>query len=264
MGRDGSGTKRNERLHSDGEAKQTNKSSRWPPFLFPALHFRIMSAQPGPSESANASAPSLPQKRYFRQRAHVNVLADHALDYPRTPRQGNWAAELFPHFIQATPPPPPTASAAKKRASEGQGTESSANVKRPRVDNEVEGAGAPMDVDIQEPDSAPNTTEEFEGDGIEYFEEPTTEGTATDVKRIEFADIGCGYGGLLSTFTLAKKTTKNPPLSTQLPFLSSRTFSTLSGYSDAGHGNQNQGHGLCRRADQGPPSPGQRTRQNCL
>ncbi|EPZ33887.1 putative methyltransferase [Rozella allomycis CSF55] len=33
---------------------------------------------------------SLPQKRYFRQRAHANPFSDHQLDYPRCPSEMNW------------------------------------------------------------------------------------------------------------------------------------------------------------------------------
>ena len=35
---------------------------------------------------------SLPQKRYYRQRAHSNPIADHCFDYPRTPDQMDWSA----------------------------------------------------------------------------------------------------------------------------------------------------------------------------
>lgn len=33
---------------------------------------------------------SLPQKRYFRQRAHVNPIADHNFEYPLSPDQTDW------------------------------------------------------------------------------------------------------------------------------------------------------------------------------
>jgi len=62
----------------------------------------------------------LPQKRFFRQRAHANPFSDHDLKYPVSPNSMDWSG-LFP-----------------KMAS-------------------VEG-------------------------------------------KVEFADIGCGYGGLLGTF----------------------------------------------------------------
>nr|CAG4646513.1 EOG090X0BSB [Macrothrix elegans] len=41
---------------------------------------------------------SLPQKKYYRQRAHSNPIADHCFDYPVTPSQMNWA-DLYPSFF---------------------------------------------------------------------------------------------------------------------------------------------------------------------
>ncbi|XP_025934056.1 tRNA (guanine-N(7)-)-methyltransferase isoform X2 [Apteryx rowi] len=70
-----------------------------------------------------AAAPP-PQKRFYRQRAHSNPLADHTLRYPARPEDMDWA-QLYPAFF--APP--------------------------------AEGAAAPP--------------------------------------RVEFADVGCGYGGLL-------------------------------------------------------------------
>lgn len=66
---------------------------------------------------------SMPQKRYYRQRAHSNPMAHHTFDYPVCPEEMDWS-ELYPHFF--------TGSAAER-----------------------------------------------------------------ETPRVEFADIGCGYGGLL-------------------------------------------------------------------
>ncbi|XP_047437813.1 tRNA (guanine-N(7)-)-methyltransferase [Mugil cephalus] len=66
---------------------------------------------------------SLPQKRYYRQRAHSNPMAHHTFEYPLCPEEMDWS-KLYPHFFTG------------------------------------------------------NTSEK---------ESP----------RVEFADIGCGYGGLL-------------------------------------------------------------------
>ncbi|TKS71514.1 tRNA (guanine-N(7)-)-methyltransferase [Collichthys lucidus] len=63
---------------------------------------------------------SMPQKRYYRQRAHSNPMAYHTFDYPVCPEDMDWS-ELYPDF--------------------------------------------------------------FPGD--------------SETSRVEFADIGCGYGGLL-------------------------------------------------------------------
>ncbi|NXA57520.1 TRMB methyltransferase, partial [Nothocercus julius] len=43
-----------------------------------------------------------PQKRFYRQRAHSNPLADHTLRYPARPEDMDWA-QLFPAFFSATP-----------------------------------------------------------------------------------------------------------------------------------------------------------------
>lgn len=40
---------------------------------------------------------SLPQKRYYRQRAHSNPIADHCFDYPARPSDVNWQ-ELYPNI----------------------------------------------------------------------------------------------------------------------------------------------------------------------
>ncbi|XP_064479544.1 tRNA (guanine-N(7)-)-methyltransferase-like [Ornithodoros turicata] len=41
-------------------------------------------------------APELPQKRYYRQRAHSNPIADHCFDYPPSPDDMDW----IQHFPQ--------------------------------------------------------------------------------------------------------------------------------------------------------------------
>jgi len=37
----------------------------------------------------------LPQKRFYRQRAHTNPISDHCFDYPVKPDEMNWD-ELYP------------------------------------------------------------------------------------------------------------------------------------------------------------------------
>ncbi|XP_046595003.1 tRNA (guanine-N(7)-)-methyltransferase isoform X4 [Neodiprion lecontei] len=74
---------------------------------------------------------ALPQKKYYRQRAHSNPIADHCIEYPRTPRCMDWG-QLYDA----------------------------------------------------------------------YFHDPKNEGTnSPPSKQVEFADIGCGYGGLLVTLS---------------------------------------------------------------
>ncbi|KAG9509622.1 hypothetical protein GZH46_01854, partial [Fragariocoptes setiger] len=38
-----------------------------------------------------------PQKRYYRQRAHVNPIADHILDHPLSPNLVDWTT-FYPHY----------------------------------------------------------------------------------------------------------------------------------------------------------------------
>ncbi|XP_034022714.1 tRNA (guanine-N(7)-)-methyltransferase isoform X2 [Thalassophryne amazonica] len=41
---------------------------------------------------------SMPQKRYYRQRAHSNPMADHTFDYPVCPEDMDWS-QLYPEFF---------------------------------------------------------------------------------------------------------------------------------------------------------------------
>ncbi|KAM6468702.1 tRNA (guanine-N(7)-)-methyltransferase [Liasis olivaceus] len=81
-------------------------------------------------------AATVPQKRFYRQRAHSNPLADHTLLYPAKPEEMDWSV-LYPEFF------------------------------------------APLANDSWHDD--PKDVEERAEPG----------------RRVEFADIGCGYGGLL-------------------------------------------------------------------
>ncbi|XP_074661039.1 tRNA (guanine-N(7)-)-methyltransferase-like [Tubulanus polymorphus] len=71
----------------------------------------------------------LPQKKFYRQRAHSNPIADHSFDYPECPAKMDWS-EYYPQYL------------------------------KPNDDRCID------------------------------------EGT-TEKYQVEFADIGCGYGGLL-------------------------------------------------------------------
>lgn len=76
----------------------------------------------------------LPQKKYYRQRAHSNPMSDHSFDYPVSPKQMNWH-EYYPEYF------------------------------KPVTENE-----------------------KHDDDNLKSKE---------DNSKVEFADIGCGYGGLL-------------------------------------------------------------------
>ncbi|XP_070478013.1 tRNA (guanine-N(7)-)-methyltransferase isoform X2 [Equus przewalskii] len=99
------------------------KVSTWARWRIPALG--IM---------AGVEAPQ-PQKRYYRQRAHSNPMADHTLRYPVKPEEMDWS-ELYPEFFT-----PPTQN--------------------------------------------------------QSHDDPKDENEKRVQAQVEFADIGCGYGGLL-------------------------------------------------------------------
>jgi len=46
-----------------------------------------------------AAAIALPQKRFYRQRAHSNPLSDHDFDYPASPEDMDWSP-YFEEFFQ--------------------------------------------------------------------------------------------------------------------------------------------------------------------
>lgn len=51
----------------------------------------VESATPTPApESTVEETPSLPKKRYYRQRAHSNPFSDHKLNYPVSPNHMDW------------------------------------------------------------------------------------------------------------------------------------------------------------------------------
>lgn len=50
------------------------------------------------SSPSVTGVPSLPQKRYFRQRAHCNPFSDHDLDYPVKPSTMNWNTHYPEYF----------------------------------------------------------------------------------------------------------------------------------------------------------------------
>lgn len=48
------------------------------------------------------SGVSLPQKKYYRQRAHANPRSDHDLDYPSRPDEWDWQS-LYQHIPEGSP-----------------------------------------------------------------------------------------------------------------------------------------------------------------
>ncbi|KAL3480596.1 putative methyltransferase-domain-containing protein [Aspergillus californicus] len=61
----------------------------------------------GAETSGDGSGPGsgplhLPQKKYYRQRAHANPFSDHALAYPLSPEHMDWSTH-FPAFVNPDP-----------------------------------------------------------------------------------------------------------------------------------------------------------------
>nr|XP_045007893.1 tRNA (guanine-N(7)-)-methyltransferase isoform X1 [Jaculus jaculus] len=112
--------------------------------------------------AAVAEAPQ-PQKRYYRQRAHSNPMADHTLCYPVKPEEMDWS-ELYPEFF------------------------------------------APLTQNPSHDDPKDKKKKQAEA-------------------QVEFADIGCGYGGLLGLWPLPWRRWGRLP---QVPL---RTWVVLSGSS---------------------------------
>ncbi|XP_007910591.1 tRNA (guanine-N(7)-)-methyltransferase [Callorhinchus milii] len=83
-----------------------------------------------------AAAASAPQKRYYRQRAHSNPMADHVFQYPVNPERMDWS-QYYPEYF------------------------------KPRPENNHH---------VDSKDLVTGKKSQF---------------------RVEFADVGCGYGGLL-------------------------------------------------------------------
>ncbi|KAJ2536482.1 tRNA (guanine-N(7)-)-methyltransferase (tRNA(m7G46)-methyltransferase) [Coemansia sp. RSA 1933] len=108
--------------------------------------------------NSQQQGPKLPQKRYFRQRAHVNIFNDILFEYPLQPSDQDWSTFYPAYFKQQTKRPvSPTAD----HPSAKRGPAAAGNTAETSIDQQIQTGG--------------------------------TESKA----RVEFADIGCGYGGLL-------------------------------------------------------------------
>lgn len=53
------------------------------------------------AELGSSKQLELPQKKYYRQRAHSNPLADHSFIYPISPAEANWSSH-YPAFFSDT------------------------------------------------------------------------------------------------------------------------------------------------------------------
>ncbi|RKP06761.1 putative methyltransferase-domain-containing protein [Thamnocephalis sphaerospora] len=112
--------------------------------------------------AADGTIIKLPRKRFFRQRAHSNVFSDHDLVYPIHPGLMDWSGH-YPAFFSGK-------AAADKMVTDTEESDATAVVFRPPPDL------ACLNTDLNS--------------------------LASTDPRVEFADIGCGYGGL--SIALAK------------------------------------------------------------
>ncbi|KAJ2891306.1 tRNA (guanine-N(7)-)-methyltransferase (tRNA(m7G46)-methyltransferase) [Coemansia aciculifera] len=120
-----------------------------------------MAAEDSATPRQQSQGPKLPQKRYFRQRAHVNIFNDVPLDYPVNPDEEDWS-KLYPTYFR------PHNAACD-------------TTKRPLSPSASNEAGADETLAKRGPAASSSSS------------------TANDKvpAQVEFADIGCGYGGLL-------------------------------------------------------------------
>ncbi len=117
----------------------------------------------------------MPQKKFFRQRAHCNPLAHNGtFDYPRTPEDFDWGGH-YPSFINDGE------REEEKGDDVGRLEDASSHGKKRSADGSVK------------LDHAVNITK----DGVEYHSRGgEVEEEKDGYKRVEMMDIGCGYGGL--------------------------------------------------------------------
>lgn len=100
------------------------------------------------------SVIQLPQKKYYRQRAHSNPMSDHSFDYPVKPAEMDWHS-YYPDIFKS-------------------------------LDSV---ATDEQDYDFKGGNDASNR-----GDNASKGDNDSSKGGNP---KVEFADIGCGYGGLL-------------------------------------------------------------------
>ncbi|KAJ5086623.1 hypothetical protein NUU61_007930 [Penicillium alfredii] len=53
-------------------------------------------------QSEHGTSVKMPQKKFFRQRAHANPFSDHQLDYPLSPAHMDWSLH-YPAFVNPNP-----------------------------------------------------------------------------------------------------------------------------------------------------------------
>ncbi|KAJ3052760.1 tRNA (guanine-N(7)-)-methyltransferase (tRNA(m7G46)-methyltransferase) [Rhizophlyctis rosea] len=62
---------------------------------------KLQGKRPLEEDTSELTPGKLPQKKYFRQRAHANPFSDHQLDYPVQPSDYDWSKHYPAHFPAA-------------------------------------------------------------------------------------------------------------------------------------------------------------------
>jgi tRNA (guanine-N7-)-methyltransferase len=122
-----------------------------------------------------------PQKKYYRQRAHSNPIADHCFDYPPSPDQQDWSL-IFPHSSSRTTAITEAASTAS--------LPSSGSSEPPRKAIKL----------TDQTSSPPAATASHDQSSNSNNNAVTATNPENEMKNkimVHFLDIGCGYGGLL-------------------------------------------------------------------
>ncbi|KAI5808859.1 guanine-N(7)--methyltransferase [Peziza echinospora] len=123
--------------------------------------------------SARRDEAKLPQKRFFRQRAHANPFSDHHLEYPASPELMDWS-KYYPKFFS---PLKSEDDHEKKEAVDGdvdmEGTTSSGIIPQAQLQASSSSIASQQS----------NTSIQQQQQQKKY--------------KVDVADIGCGFGGLL-------------------------------------------------------------------
>ncbi|PVU93996.1 hypothetical protein BB559_003110 [Furculomyces boomerangus] len=124
-------------------------------------------------------ATKLPQKRFFRQRAHVNIFNDMPLEYPLNPDLMDWSG-LYPSYFRKHDSLENDLNLVHDHSS----SDIKSKITNTLDSNESGISKKKILLDQDNGKEAVNNVQMDISHDIDYT-------------RVEFADIGCGYGGLL-------------------------------------------------------------------
>ncbi|KAJ2513767.1 tRNA (guanine-N(7)-)-methyltransferase (tRNA(m7G46)-methyltransferase) [Coemansia sp. RSA 2049] len=134
--------------------------------------------------TSNPQGPRLPQKRYFRQRAHVNVFNDMRLEYPVRPSEQDWS-KFYPAYF------PSTDQQQQQQHDDGDSGQSQQTKRPSSPATQIAGQPAPK----RGPAATPSTADPSNSSNSPQQQQKQP--SPPLAPKVEFADIGCGYGGLL-------------------------------------------------------------------